>query len=81
MKKLDRIFLIALVIGVWGLIGTMWLRPSNVDAHADGHTHDSYDVYGIAKKGHTHDSYEVYGVAKKGHTHTCYVDGDTANCM
>ena len=66
MKKLDRIFLIALVIGVWGLIGTMWLRPSNVDAHADGHTHDSY---------------EVYGVAKKGHTHTCYVDGATANCM
>ena len=44
----------------------MWLRPSNVDAHADGHTHDSYDVYGIAKEGHTH---------------TCYIDGDTANCM
>ena len=32
MKKLDRIILIILVLGVWGLLGTIWLKPSNVDA-------------------------------------------------
>ena len=69
MKKLDRIILIVLVIGVWGLIGTMWLKPSNVDAHDDGHTHNSYEVYGVAEEGHSHS-----------HDHYCDVDGDTAYC-
>ncbi|SVE14155.1 uncharacterized protein METZ01_LOCUS467009 [marine metagenome] len=43
MKTLDRIILIALVVGVWGLLGTILLKPANVNAHDDGHTHASYD--------------------------------------
>jgi hypothetical protein len=69
MKKLDRIILLVLAVGVWGLIGMMWLKPSNVDAHADGHTHESYELYGIAKGGHTHTGSDVSNVAKKKHTH------------
>ena len=66
MKKIDRIILITLVVGVWGLIGTIWLKPSLVGAHgADGHTHMSY---------------EVFGAAEEGHTHTCDVWGSTAEC-
>ena len=65
MKRLDRIILIVLAVGVWGLIGTMWLKPSNVDAHDDGHTHFSH---------------ELHGVAEEGHSHTCDVDGDSAEC-
>ena len=64
MKRLDRIILIILAVGIWGLIGTMWLKPSNVDAHADGHTHAAHDVLGVAKEGHTH----VY--AGFGHSHS-----------
>jgi hypothetical protein len=55
MKKLDRIIMVVFLIGVWGLLGTIWLKPANVNAHADGHTHDSYDVYGVAEEGHSHD--------------------------
>ena len=62
MKTLDRIILIVLVIGIWGLIGTMWLKPSNVDAH-DGHTHESIDVFGVAEEYHSHD------YAEEGHSH------------
>ena len=65
MKTLDRIILIALVVGVWGLLGTIWLKPSNVDAHADGHTHYSFELFDVAEEGHSHD---------------CYVDGDYAHC-
>jgi hypothetical protein len=65
MKILDRIILIVLVIGIWGLIGTVWLNPTNVDAHDDGHTPNSY---------------EVYGVAEEGHSHTCDVDGSYSTC-
>ena len=67
MKTLDRILLIVLVVGVWGVVGTVWFKPSNVDAQY--HTHDVYDVFGAAEEGHTHDSYDVLGVAKEGHTH------------
>ncbi len=70
MKRLDRIILIILAVGVWGLIATMWLKPSNVDAHDDGHAH-----YGIhAEEYHTHD------YADSSHSHTCDVDGDSAEC-
>ena len=69
MKRLDRIILIILAVGVWGLIATMWLKPSNVDAHDDGHTHYEY-----AEEGHSHD------YADSSHSHTCDVDGDTAYC-
>ena len=54
MKKLDRIILITLVAGVYGLIGTILIKPISVDAHADGHTHAAYDILGVAKEGHTH---------------------------
>ena len=74
MKTLDRIILIVLVVGVWGLVGTIWLKPSNVDAHADGHTHYSFELFGIAEEGHSHN------YASRGHSHDCYVDGDYAHC-
>ena len=64
MKRQDRIILIILAIGIWGLIGTMWLKPSNVDAHFGIH----------AEENHTHD------YADRSHSHTCDVDGDTAEC-
>jgi hypothetical protein len=87
MKKLDRIIMVVFLIGVWGLLGTIWLKPANVNAHADGHTHDSYDVYGVAEEGHSHDyaeeghshdyadSYHTHS-----HTHTCDVSGSYAEC-
>ena len=78
MKTLDRIILIVLVVGVWGLVGTIWLKPANVNAHADGHTHDSYDVYGVAEEGHSHDYADSYHTHS--HTHTCDVSGSYAEC-
>ncbi len=69
MKRLDRIILIVLAVGIWGLIGTMWLKPSNVNAQDDGHTHYEY-----AEEGHSHD------YADSSHSHSCDVDGDTAEC-
>ncbi len=69
MKRLDRIILIVLAVGIWGLIGTMWLKPSNVNAHDDGHTHYEY-----AEEGHSHD------YADSSHDHHCDVDGDSAYC-
>ena len=68
MKTLDRIILIVLVVGVWGLLGTIWLKPSNVNAHDDGHTHDYAD------------SYHDHNYAKKSHTHWCEVFDGEANC-
>jgi hypothetical protein len=60
MKKLDRIILIALVVGVWGLLGTVLLKPNTVDAHADDnhsldyaeavHLHDTYDIFSFTRK-------------------------------
>ncbi len=83
MKKLDRIILIVLVAGVWGLLGTIWLKPSNVDAHADGHIHFSHEVHGVADDNHSHDyadSYHSHDYAEAGHDHHCTVDGDSAYC-
>ena len=78
---MDRIILIVLAVGVWGLLGTMWLKPSNVDAHDDGHAH--YGIHseeGHSHDGHTHLSHELFGVAAKGHSHTCDVIGGYAEC-
>ena len=82
MKTLDRIILIVLVVGVWGLVGTIWLKPSNVDAHADGHTHASYDVYGVAEEGHSHESYDIYGLKRevKKIVGNCFVDAGSIFC-
>lgn len=91
MKTLDRIILIVLIVGVWGLIGTMWLKPNNVGAHDDGHTHESIDVFGVAEEYHSHD------YAERDHPHNvfaiynfksaivrilldCSVDGDSISC-
>ena len=64
MKKIDKIILITLIVGVYGLIGAMLIKPISVGAHADGHTHAAHDVLGVAKEGHTH----VY--AGFGHSHS-----------
>ena len=69
MKTRDRVILTFLTIGIWVLIGTIWLKPNSVNAHDDGHTHYEY-----AEEGHTHD------YAEEGHSHTCYVDGGYATC-
>ena len=61
----------------------MWLKPSNVDAHDDGHTHNSYEVYGVAEESHSHDyavSYHDHDYAEESHSHTCDVDGSYATC-
>jgi len=54
MKKIDRIILITLIAGVYGLMGTILIKPISVYAHADGHTHTVHDVFGVAKEVHTH---------------------------
>ena len=59
MKRLDRIIMVVFLVGVWGLLGTIWLKPSNVDAHADGHTHYSFELFDVAEEGHSHDSYDI----------------------
>ena len=58
MKILDRVILITLVIGVWVLIGTLRLRPNNVDTRVDDHTHDH--IY--AKVDHSHSANQVRGL-------------------
>ena len=46
---LGRIILMTLVLKVFALTGTIWLKPENVDAH----THDAHNLLGVAE-GHTH---------------------------
>ena len=64
MKKIDRIILITLIVGLYGLIGIILIKPISVHAHADGHTHTGHDVLGVAKEGHKH----IY--AGVGHSHS-----------
>ena len=52
MKTRDRVILTFLTIGIWVLIGTIWLKPNSVNAHDDGHTHFQY-----AQESHRHDCY------------------------
>ena len=82
MKTRDRIILIALVVGVWGLLGTIWLKPSNVDAHADGHTHYSFELFDVAEEGHSHDSYDINGLKRKVKkiVQNCFVDAGYISC-
>jgi len=82
MKTLDRIIMVVLVVGVWGLLGTIWLKPSNVDAHNDGHFHYSYDVYGVAEEGHSHDSSDISGLKRKVKkiVQNCFVDAGYISC-
>ena len=82
MKTLDRIILIALVVGVWGLLGTIWLKPSNVDAHADGHTHYSFELFDVAEKDHSHDTSDIYGIKRevKKIVGNCFVAAGYISC-
>ena len=32
MQKTDRIIILFLIIGIWGVIGTLWFRPNIVIA-------------------------------------------------
>ena len=82
MKTLDRIILIVLVVGVWGLVGTIWLKPSNVDAHADGHTHYSFELFDVAEEGHSHDSYDIGDFKRKVKkiVQNCFVDAGYISC-
>ena len=34
MKKTDRVILLFLIIGIWGLIGALWFKPNIVGADA-----------------------------------------------
>lgn len=54
MKKIDRIILLTLIIGVYGLIGAILLKPVGVNADTHAHTHTANDVLGVTKVGHTH---------------------------
>ena len=53
MKKTDRIILLFLIIGVWGLIGTLWFRPNIVNADTIKNT-DNY-----AAKEHKHSTNDI----------------------
>ena len=82
MKKLDRIILIVLVVGVWGLLGTVLLKPNTVDAHADGHTHASYEVYGVAEERHSHAYADISDFKRKVKkiVQNCFIDGGYIFC-
>tara|TARA_A100001388_G_C28753550_1_gene493632 strand:- start:44 stop:259 length:216 start_codon:yes stop_codon:yes gene_type:complete len=66
-KSVLTIIAIALVSISFQLLNTDFIK--NASAHADGHTHSYYEIYGAAEEGHTHQSYEVYGVAEEYHSH------------
>ena len=61
MKTLDRIILIILVVGVWGLMGTIWLNPNVVNANDQVHTHDH--IY--AKIDHGHSVNQIRGLDRQ----------------
>ena len=53
MQKTDRIILLFLILGIWVLIGTLWLRPNIViagdikntdDYLTGGHIHSTNDI-------------------------------------
>jgi len=52
MEKRDRVILTFLPIGIWVLIGTIWLKPNSVNAHGPGHNHYEY-----AEEGHSNTCY------------------------
>ena len=73
MKHFDRFVLCTLTLGVWVLIVLIAFNPFNstVIAHGNDHSHDSYEIYGVAKKGHSHfDSHDHDGeYAEYDHDH------------
>lgn len=80
----DRIILITLVLSVWALIATVWLKPSNSFAHADGHMHNSFEVLGVAEEVHSHslshlDIYDFEEAAQDA-VNGCRVDNGTIMC-
>jgi hypothetical protein len=53
MQKTDRIILLFLIIGIWGIIGTLWFRPNIViasnmkkipDYATEEHKHNTSDI-------------------------------------
>jgi hypothetical protein len=53
MQKTDRIIILFLIIGIWGVIGTLWFRPNIVIAGdmkkmhnyiTEGHKHNTSDI-------------------------------------
>ena len=73
-KSVLTIIAIALVSICFQLTNTDFIK--NAYAHSDGHTHDSYDIYGVAQQSHEHDAYDIYGVAKQGHSHQRDIKGN-----
>ena len=53
MKKTERIILIFLITGVWGLIGTLWFKPNFVGADGVKNTHN------FAKDEHKHSTNDI----------------------
>ncbi len=54
MQKTDRIILLFLIFGVWGLIGTLWFRPNIVRADGIKKTH------GYATEEHKHSTNDIF---------------------
>ena len=53
MKKMDRIISLLLIIGIWGLIGTLWFKPIILGAEADINAH------GFVKAEHKHSTNDI----------------------
>ena len=53
MKKTDRVILILLVIGVWGLIGTVWFKENIVVADP------VINANGFVKSAHKHSTNDI----------------------
>ena len=53
MQKIDRITSLFLIIGIWGLMGTLWLRPNIVTADDKKNTHN------YAAKEHKHSTNDI----------------------
>jgi len=54
MRTINRIILITLIVGLYGLMTTIFIGQINVEAHANGHPHAVYEVLGVTKQGYTH---------------------------
>ena len=53
MQKIDQITSLFLIIGIWGLMGTLWLRPNIVTADDIKNTHN------YAAKEHKHSTNDI----------------------
>ena len=81
MKKLERIILIMLTLGVWAAVGTLWLKPNNVAAQKR-HTHNVSQVYGAAKDYHSHKAGSItdFSGAVRRAVSSCTVDSGDIKC-